>query len=219
VTHGPDTGPTERIPLIVVPNTVLLPRVRLPLRPRGRANDAAVRAALDGPGLLGVARAWRDDPRTGDGVFGVGRIIDYEPARAGAAARLEVIGIHRAERPGGRAGPAGVAVQAGHRPAPAPDAGQAARLGETLLSAAADLGQLSLRRELEALVADLRAAGDPGDERIMNLLATVIVGQDEVRQQLLEVDDPLIRGRHLLNIFETLFQELAGPGQPREEQS
>ena len=163
--------------------------------------------------------ALSDAPRTGDAIFGVGRIIDYTPARSGAAAHLEIVGTHRARRRGGSAGVAGVAVLAERCPEPPVEPGPATELGEALLTAAADLGRLSLRRELDALVADLRAAGDPADERIMNLLATVIVGQDEVRQQLLEVDDPLIRGRHLLNIFETLFQELAGPGRPREEPS
>jgi uncharacterized protein len=207
-------GGTELVvPLFPLPNVALFPRVKLPFyifEPRYRAMLAK---ALDGDGLLAVPmlRAGREKSACGAPAVhetcGVGRVTDYETHDDGTS-HVEILGLARArieeELPSTpyRTGRLKVLDEA---PASPEDAKS---LRTDLRSAVNRLEALGMSPEAEGALRTLfEDAGDDLDF-LVNVMATVVVGNPAVRQSLLEEDRVFERGRCLATLLETLRQEL-----------
>ncbi|HYC78920.1 MAG TPA: LON peptidase substrate-binding domain-containing protein [Planctomycetota bacterium] len=211
---------TLEVPLFPLPSITLFPRVKLPFyifEPRYRAMLAHV---LDHDGLVGVPLLRPGGETAPNGapafaeVFGIGRVTDYETHDDGTS-HIEVLGVARAalseEIPSTPFRRARARILAD-----VPAAPEDARSVRTDLAAGvARLEGLGMSPEArDALQTLFTQAGDDL-EFLVNVMATVTVGQAAVRQHLLEEDRVFERARALATLLETLRQELDAPGRPR----
>lgn len=215
---------TLTVPLFPLPRTVLFPGIRLPLYVFEARYRTMLEDVLDGPGLLGVPMLLPGfDGSLGDRrpfapVFGVGRVQEYVKHEDGTS-HVQVLGEHRVrlleELPGRAYRRARVRVLGADEDA---GAGEPFEVDDSLRE--------SLRR-----IVKLAPGGEAGDHLrkvledsrvdahlLVNLMSTVVVGNAQVRQNLLEVPHVSERARYLLDIVETLIQELDPDVHGDEEQ-
>lgn len=202
---------TLEVPLFPLPQVTLFPGVRVPFyvfEPRYKTMLAEV---LDGPGYLGIPmllpgyeQSEGDRPPISR-VFGVGRVGDYQTHEDGTSHVL-VVGTYRValleELPSEAFRRARVEILE-EVPATEDEAGSLRIELQQRIERLVELGmQEEAREAFDEILSDPER--DPGF--LVNLLATVVVGNAQVRQNLLEVDEIAVRGQHLLTILDTQTQ-------------
>jgi Lon protease-like protein len=204
------------VPLFPMSSTIVFPRVRQAFDIVDPGARALLREVLDGDGLIGFPLLLRGgrSPSTGTPpmaeVLGVGGVVDYE-TRDDGTSRIEVLGRWRARlvadaAAGSKFRRAKVSVLPETELAEA----DARTLHEGLCNAVRRLDQTDIAPDAKAALGEILRSSSRDVPFLVHLLCTVVVGNLEVRQKLLEEDRVLDRGRALLTILETLGQEL-GP--------
>lgn len=214
----PDGGAPRAlvVPLFPLPTVALFPRVRQPFyifEPRYRA---LLRHVLDGDGLIGfpmLLQGGGDTPANDSGIvqlFGVGQVADYETHDDGTS-HIEVLGRFRAKvleelSPG-------VFRQARVEALPElePDEAAARALHDSLAAALRGLHRVGLTPDAKEALDQILQSSARDLPFAVHMLCTVVVGNPEVRQKLLEEDDVLMRGQALVTMLETFRQELGRP--------
>jgi Lon protease-like protein len=214
------------VPLFPLPGVVLFPGVRMPFyvfEPRYRAMLSEV---LDSHGLIGLPTLLGEGEGPAEGrppiagIFGVGHVGDYK-THADGTSHILVSGAHRVrlerELPSEPFRRAEVRLLADQ-----PATEQRSReLRGRLRARIAELVRLGMNDEARGALEEILEDDDRELAFVVNLLATVVVGNPQVRLNLLEVDDVGLRAQHLLNILSTQSQMWSpgyrGPDDSAEE--
>jgi Lon protease-like protein len=207
---------TLTVPLFPLPTVALFPRVRQPFyifEPRYRA---LLRHVLDRDGLIGfpmLVQAGGDAPGNDSAIvqtFGVGQVADYETHDDGTS-HVEVLGRFRAklleELPPVQFRQARVE----ELPEREPEEAAVQALQKSLAAALKGLNRLGLTPDAKEALGQILESSARDLPFAVHMLCTVVVGNPEVRQKLLEEDDVLMRGQALVTMLDTFRQELGRP--------
>ena len=214
-------APVVDVRLFPLSRVTLFPGVRLPFHifePRYRDLLAH---ALDADGLVAIPQAV---PAPGGSaiaaVFGVGEITRWVTHSDGTS-DIEVTGRFRARFV------EEIPCEAGYRMAKVrrleeetPDAAAAREIADDLRQRLRALDRWGVSESARDVVDGMFEKAESGPTLdvgfLVNILATVVIGDAGVRQALLEESSVAERARHLGTILDTLRQELGGRSDPSE---
>jgi Lon protease-like protein len=204
------------VPLFPMSSTIVFPRVRQAFDVVDPGARTLLREVLDGDGLIGFPLLLRRGPSPSIGtpqmaeVLGVGCVVDYDTRNDGTS-RIEVLGRWRARLVADAARSKFRRAKVTILPETELDDADARALHEGLCNSVRRLDQTHLAPDAKNALDQILRTSSRDVPFLVHLLCTVVVGNLEVRQKLLEEDKVLDRGRALLTILDTLSQELGPP--------
>lgn len=214
------------VPLFPLPGVVLFPGVRMPFYVFEPRYQALLAEVLDSHGLVGLptllsgSESGAADRPPISTVFGVGHVGDYK-THADGTSHILVSGAHRVrlerELPSEPYRMAEVTVLRDEPTSAERGRDLRIRLQERI----GELVRLGMNEEAQGALEEILQDEDRDLAFVVNLLATIVVGNPQVRLNLLEVDDVDQRARHLLDILSTQSQMWSpgyrGPGDSDQE--